>query len=283
MSHEMEGVSIIFRKLLKNDLVEEPVNQEHLKVCNFMDMVNSRLGADLGLMVDASVDHVGAALQQWTEPAAEWQPLGFFSKKLDQTQQRHSAYDRELLACVLGIRHFQFMLEGRQFTLYTDHKLLTHALAKAVEPWTARQSRHLSCLAELTSDIRHISGMDNVVADTLSRPLMGEINALAATPVQVDYDAIAEAQHACTETMVASELHPPAGPIWRDPAPLRHQRTSTQATDSVGLPLKALHRLPQPLTPRLQGPGLANYNRRPASMGTATTSKIRPLSDNTKV
>ncbi len=48
----MEGVSIIFRKLLKNDLVEEPVNQEHLKVCNFMDMVNSRLGADLGLMVD---------------------------------------------------------------------------------------------------------------------------------------------------------------------------------------------------------------------------------------
>jgi len=66
--------------------------------------------------VDASADHVGAALQQRTGPAAAWQLLGFFSMKLDQTQQRCSAYDRELLACVLGIRHFQFMLEGRQFT-----------------------------------------------------------------------------------------------------------------------------------------------------------------------
>ena len=45
------------------------------------------------------------------------------------------------------------MLEGWRFTLYTDHKPLTHALAKVVEPWTARQSRHLSYLAEFTSDI----------------------------------------------------------------------------------------------------------------------------------
>ena len=110
---------------------------------------------------------------------------GFLLQKLDQTQQRYSAYDRELLACVLGIRHFRFMLEGRQFTLYTDHKPLTHALAKAVEPWIARQSRHLSYLAEFTSDIRHISEVDNVVADTLSRPPAGEINAVAATLLQV--------------------------------------------------------------------------------------------------
>ena len=89
---------------------------------------------------------------------------GFLLQEVGPSQQRYSAYDRELLACVLGIRHFRFMLEGRPFTLYTDHKLLTHALAlaKAVEPWTARQSRHLSYLAEFTSDIRHISGVDNV-------------------------------------------------------------------------------------------------------------------------
>ena len=66
-----------------------------------------------------------------------------------------------------------------RFTLYTDHKPLTHALAKAAEPWTARQSRHLSYLAEFTNDIRHISGVDTVVADSLSRPPAGEINAVA--------------------------------------------------------------------------------------------------------
>ena len=87
------------------------------------------------LMVDSSADHVGAALQQRKGTAAAWQPLGFFSKKLDAAQRRYSAYDRELLACVMGIRHFRFMLEGRKFTLYTDHKPLTHALSKAAMAW----------------------------------------------------------------------------------------------------------------------------------------------------
>ncbi len=82
-----------------------------------------KAGAEMALMVDASAVHIGAALQQReTETStAAWQPLGFFSKKLDATQQRYS----ELLACVQGIRHFRFMLEGSPFTLYTDHKPLT--------------------------------------------------------------------------------------------------------------------------------------------------------------
>jgi RNase H-like domain found in reverse transcriptase len=75
--------------------------------------------AELALMVDASADHGGAALQQRKDGAAAWHPLVFFSRKLDATQQRYSAYDRELLACILGIRHFRFMLEGRKFTLFT--------------------------------------------------------------------------------------------------------------------------------------------------------------------
>jgi len=109
--------------------------------------------AELALMVDASAEHVGAALQQRTTTAAPWKPLWFFSKKLDAAQVRYSAYDRELLACVQGIRHFRFMLEGRRFTLYTDHKPLTYALSKAAEPWTPRQCQHLSYVAEFTGDI----------------------------------------------------------------------------------------------------------------------------------
>ena len=105
-------------------------------------------------MVDASAEHVGAALQQRTSPAAPWEPLGFFSRKLDSAQVHYSAYDRELLACVQGIRHFRFTLEGRRYTLYTDHKPLTCALSKAAEPWTARQCRHLSYVAEFKDDIQ---------------------------------------------------------------------------------------------------------------------------------
>jgi hypothetical protein len=79
---------------------------------------------------------------------------------------RYSAFDRELFACVAGIRHFRYMLEGRPFTIYTDHKPLTFALGKVSEPWTAMQSRQLSYVANFTTDIQHIPGSENIVADT---------------------------------------------------------------------------------------------------------------------
>ncbi len=109
---------------------------------------------ELAVMVDASPDHVGAALQQRWTAATDWQPLAFFSKKLEPAQMRYSAFDLELFACVAGIRHFRYMLEGRPFTIYTDHK----PLSKVSEPWTAMQSRQLSNVAEYTTDIRHIPG-----------------------------------------------------------------------------------------------------------------------------
>ena len=65
-------------------------------------------------------------------------------KTLEATQKCYSAYARELVACVQGIRHFWFMLEDRHFTLYTNHKLLTFALSKAADAWTAHQSRQVS-------------------------------------------------------------------------------------------------------------------------------------------
>ncbi len=54
--------------------------------------------------------------------------------------------------------------------MYTDHKPLTTAVRRSTEPWTAKQCRQLGYIAEFTSDIQHIAGSGNVVADTLSRP-----------------------------------------------------------------------------------------------------------------
>ncbi len=78
---------------------------------------------------------------------------------------------RQGAVCLLWIPHFRYMLDGRGFAIFTDHKPLTYALARVSEPWTARQSRQLSYVAEYTSDISHIARAANVVADTLSRPL----------------------------------------------------------------------------------------------------------------
>ena len=99
----------------------------------------------------------------------DWQPLAFLSKKLKTAEQRYSTYNRELLAIYLGIKHFKYFLEGREFCIFTDHKPLTFSLTKVSEPGPARQQRQLSFIAEFSSDIRHVSGKRNVVADALSR------------------------------------------------------------------------------------------------------------------
>ncbi len=68
-----------------------------------------------------------------------WQPLAFYSKKLSGAGTRYSTFDRELLATFSAVRHFRFLLEGRQFHLLTDHKPLVTSLFRTTPPWMARQ------------------------------------------------------------------------------------------------------------------------------------------------
>ena len=124
--------------------------------------------AALSLATDASATHIGGVLQQQTNLGPK--PLAFFSKKLNPTQLKYSTFDRELLAVFLSIRHFRFMLEGRSFTLLTDHKPIISALKRVSAPWSARQQRQLSYIAEFTSDVQYTPGAANAVADALSRP-----------------------------------------------------------------------------------------------------------------
>ena len=49
-------------------------------------------------------------------------------KKLSDAEKKYSAFDYELLAAYSFLQHFRFMLEGGDFTIFTDHKPLTHAL-----------------------------------------------------------------------------------------------------------------------------------------------------------
>ena len=142
-----------------------------------------KVGAHLAVFADASDFTVGAALQQFV--AEVWEPLAFFSKKLSPAECKYSAYDRELLGVYLALKHFQFMVEGREFTIFTDHKPLTFAFRQKPEKCTPRQFRHLDFIGQFSTDIRHIAGADNIVADTFSR--IEEIGVL-------DYEALAAAQ-----------------------------------------------------------------------------------------
>jgi hypothetical protein len=80
---------------------------------------------------------MGAVLQQRVKNA--WQPLAFFSKRLNPVQQKHSAYDRELLAIYEAVNHFRYVLEAHHFTIFTDHKPLTYAFQQKRDKCSPRQ------------------------------------------------------------------------------------------------------------------------------------------------
>ncbi|GBN30900.1 Transposon Ty3-G Gag-Pol polyprotein [Araneus ventricosus] len=142
--------------------------------------------AQLTLYVDASDFVLGAALHQIKDSGL--QPLGIFSRKLTETEKKYSAYNRELLAAYSAIKHFRFMLEGRTFVLYTVHKPLTYAFMQKSDKCSPRQLRHLDFISQFTTDIRHVTGVENIPADTLSR------TAAIACPTPINYQDMDEAQ-----------------------------------------------------------------------------------------
>jgi RNase H-like domain found in reverse transcriptase len=80
-------------------------------LCRAVELAHPEADTEMFLAVDASGSHVGAALQQQVRGQTA-RPLAFFSAKLEAAQTWYSAFDRELLACYLAIRHFRWMLEG---------------------------------------------------------------------------------------------------------------------------------------------------------------------------
>jgi hypothetical protein len=93
-------------------------------------------------------------------------PLGFFNKKLTDTQKRYPDIEQELLGITETLKYFHYMLLGHRIIVKTDHQNLTY-------PSTVHSSNRVLCqrllLEEYGVDLQHIPGEHNVIADALSR------------------------------------------------------------------------------------------------------------------
>ena len=76
--------------------------------------------AKINITCDTSDIAVSGVLQQYLN--GMWQPLSFFSKKLNPAETRYSAFDRELLAVYATTKHFRHNLERRDFFVNTDQR-----------------------------------------------------------------------------------------------------------------------------------------------------------------
>ena len=92
--------------------------------------------------------------------------LLFFSRKLSETQKKYSVTELELLIIVECLKEFKGMLWGQKIIVYTDHKNL---IQDALGLTSDHVYRWRLLLEEYGPEIRYIRGIDNIVADTLSR------------------------------------------------------------------------------------------------------------------
>ena len=127
-----------------------------------------------------------------TLPGNHWH---FFSMRLQPAEVKYSFFGRELLATYLPVKHFRHFLEGRSFAILTDHRALVSAVDSQSNNYSPREIRHSTSITEFTTDVQHVAGTTNVVADALSR---GSIDSVALPPV-VDFTALAQAQQVDSE------------------------------------------------------------------------------------
>lgn len=117
------------------------------------------------LATDASDVGLGAQLFQIVE--GERRVVAWASRLLLERETRYNICERELLCVIWALSRFRIFLLGRQFTIYTDNSSITYL--RTCRLLSARIARYALAIQEYDFVLQHIPGVQNIVADALSR------------------------------------------------------------------------------------------------------------------
>lgn len=120
------------------------------------------------LEVDASATGAGAVLLQEDVHGVD-HPVCYFSRKFLKHQFNYSTIEKEALALLLALQHFEVYVGSSSVPVivYTDHNPLVF-LTK-MRNSNQRIMRWALIIQEFNLEIRYKKGTDNVIADALSR------------------------------------------------------------------------------------------------------------------
>ena len=119
------------------------------------------------LAVDGSDFAAAAVLMQDKEGVDH--PICYFSKKFSKCHRNYSTVEKECLALILSLQHFEVYVSFSQQSLivFSDHNPLV--FLHKMKNKNQRLLRWSLLLQEYDLAIQHIKGKDNVIADCLSR------------------------------------------------------------------------------------------------------------------
>lgn len=116
------------------------------------------------LQTDASDTGIGAALLQ------DGQPVAFTSSKLTATEQNYAVIEKEMLAIVVGVKHFyQYLYGKKNVTVHTDHQPLQTIFRKPLHTVPKRLQKMMLKLQDYQLNVEYKKGKFMYLADTLSR------------------------------------------------------------------------------------------------------------------
>uniref|UniRef100_A0A2N9ET94 RNA-directed DNA polymerase n=1 Tax=Fagus sylvatica TaxID=28930 RepID=A0A2N9ET94_FAGSY len=123
------------------------------------------------IMCDASDYAVGAVLGQRKDKKPH--VIYYASRTLNSAQMNYTTTEKELLAVVFALDKFRSYLMGTSIVVFTDHAALRYLLSK--KDAKARLIRWILLLQEFNLQIKDKKGVENVVADHLSRLTFEEV------------------------------------------------------------------------------------------------------------
>ncbi|XP_037931035.1 rap1 GTPase-activating protein 1-like [Teleopsis dalmanni] len=111
------------------------------------------------------------------------------------------------------VQHFKYALEGHDFVIFTDHKSLTFAFRQISKKASPRRARQLEFISQYCTDIRHLAGAVNTVADSLSRVAAVRLEAneidLIAEGQKTDAELLAQLQNQSEDGVGLKKLRLP--------------------------------------------------------------------------
>jgi hypothetical protein len=122
------------------------------------------LEKEVTLTTDASKGALAGVVTQ------EGHPVIYVSRTLSKAEQNYSNIEREALAIFWAVNRLKHFLQGRRFTVHTDHQPLVRLFGGSIPLNTsARISRWALFLMQFDFDINFVRGSQIPHADALSR------------------------------------------------------------------------------------------------------------------